>query len=188
MVKIQTYCQETHIWDLLKIVQINRGSGYKCVKELEDTLNRSVVFVATYEGETAGFVAFRMCPLEEAVLVEGAVKHFEKRLTFAVGGHLVGSINLLVVDQGFQKKGIGRKLMEKVLEELNGKVSAVFLQAWNNPNNPAVEPLMRSQGFETWKVYEGFYRKHKVGIAAQCPACPGVCQCSMTIYYRWLND
>ncbi|SFI10701.1 Acetyltransferase (GNAT) domain-containing protein [Tindallia magadiensis] len=188
MVTIETYEKKAHILELLKIVQINRGSGYKSVKELEETLRRHTVFVARYDGEIAGFVAFRMCPLEEAILVEEAVNHFEKRLTFAVGGHLVGSITLLVVDREFQKKKVGSKLIQKVVEKLNGKVSAVFLQSWNNPTNPAVEPLMKSQGFEPWKVYENFYRKHKVGIASQCPVCPGICQCSMTVFYRLLGN
>lgn len=187
MLEIVAYEKETQIEELLKIVEINRGSGYKSVQELSGVLDRWRVAVAKYKGEVAGFIAFRMCPLEEAVLVEEAAKHFENRWTFAVGGHLVGSINLLVVHEPFQNKGIGRALIDTAVQALRGKVSILFLQAWNNPNNPAVEPLMASQGFETWKVYEGFYRNHKVGIASQCPVCPGICQCSMTIYYRLLN-
>lgn len=81
-------------------------------------------------------------------------------------GHIVGYVIVSIavgeahvlnvcVDTDEQGQGIGRKILEMVLDMIKGRAETVFLEV--RPSNPVALALYRSMGFNEIGIRKGYY-------------------------------
>jgi ribosomal-protein-alanine N-acetyltransferase len=80
-----------------------------------------------------------------------------KLLGYCLASVAVGEAHILniSVDPGEQKQGVGRKMLEHIIESVRGKVETVFLEV--RPSNVAAIGLYESIGFNEIGIRKDYY-------------------------------
>ncbi len=99
-------------------------------------------YIVEAEGMPIGYI---LAPIERAASI------VYRKLPGPIG-HIVS----VAVDAKYRRRGIGRELIKRVIEDLKGKVIGITLEV-RVSNEPAIS-LYSSLGFSTLEIWPNYYR------------------------------
>ncbi len=97
----------------------------------------------------------------------------------------IGFIKTIAVLSKYQNLGLGTKLLQDVLNELNRKVVDMFIStAWEHSGITNVSSLLKKFGFvEKFKICNYWY-EDSLEKKYQCPVCGNPCHCNCVVYIK----
>jgi ribosomal-protein-alanine N-acetyltransferase len=84
-------------------------------------------------------------------------EELDKVLGYSILSMAVGEAHILniCVDPAEQKQGIGRKMLENLIEVARGRAGTIFLEV--RPSNPVAIALYKNMGFNEIGIRKGYY-------------------------------
>lgn len=91
-------------------------------------------------------------------------------------------LELVVVDKGFQHKGIATQLMKQLISQLPNTV--IYCTAWNYTPKYPLQHCLKKLGFKLLKTSELHYLKESIQQKYTCPICYYPCYCNLSLWKK----
>jgi GNAT superfamily N-acetyltransferase len=176
-----------------RIARDTMGDGYMPhPDQLAADQSAGILIAVADDGRTIlGFSVFsypqRGC-LQERLRLSGPIALPDAvRRSDATGS--IAVIEILAVDPGFQRQGIGRRLFEATeTEAVAPHPQVVIVAAWRIGSALPLGRILTTSGYTRWAMLDEHWRNACDGGAFSCPHRGECCVCSLVLFGKFLPD
>jgi len=175
----------SHFKDIVSLSDEQFGVGYISKEYLKKLIStkQNEGFVALYHQKVVGYVLLKIAhhflDLESIILKD---KEWFKSLF--QNNYPVGVIETIVVDKGYNNRGIGKLLVQASLNQLRNKTNSVVSFLWQHPNGTPLETLLTKYQFKHQKTIKNYWFKDSILKNYNCKYCGQPCYCQCMVYYQ----
>lgn len=180
--------KETDIPQALRLIDHSLGEGYYNTEQLQSYIaNEKFSYVALEHDTIIGVILNDILSLQvfsESLSVKTST------LSRTTHPHTkIGLLNVLVVKESFQRKGIGKMLLEVSLQEMKERhVHHMFAEAWKTTSGVVnIKKLLVSLGFTEIIEIQDFWKEDSIKEGFSCSFCGFPCICSAVIFRKELT-
>lgn len=180
--------KESDIPYVLALIDYSLGEGYYSKAQVQSYIeDEKFSYVALEHDTIIGVILNDILYLEvfsESLSVESSI------LSKAAHPHTkIGLLNVLVVKESFQRKGIGNMLLEVSLQEMKERhIHHMFAEAWKTTSGVInIKKLLVSLGFEEIIEIQDFWKEDSMKEGFSCSFCGFPCICSAVIFCKELT-
>lgn len=155
-----------------RLINKNLGEGYINIEELRRLLKRRffLVLIQTNRRVIGLALVKEISSTEFFIKTRGAYKV----------SHPVFILDIMAVDPKFQKRGLGKNLMDEVNVLL--KPENWYCFAWKSKDGVHMKRLLKSTGAKLiWKK-KGYYYLDSLKKRYTCPVCGNPCKCAVELF------
>ncbi|MCB9983033.1 MAG: GNAT family N-acetyltransferase [Rhodospirillales bacterium] len=174
--------------DAVKILRLSceaLGEGYLSGENVQAAL-RAGAYVAEHDGKIVGF-ALAEKPEKGGFMayLKGQAWKLPPDVAQADARGTIGCLKSVAVDQAFQKRGVGMKLVKKTLAALEKSgVDLMFSIGWKT-ENVHIAPVLEACGFKPCAAFEKFWSAESLEQGYTCPHCgEPPCECEAILFTK----
>jgi ribosomal protein S18 acetylase RimI-like enzyme len=177
-----------HIAGVKEISDVQFGYNYLNKSYLESFLeNGNFGLVSLLEDEIVGMtlikIGTRVEISKEFLLGEEFLREkFKSNSILALRKHLA-------VKKGFESRGIGSFMVEKGMQELEGRlVDAILSIVWKEGSSAALHKILSDHGSKPIISFPNYWAKDSIEKQYNCPACNAIpCNCTAILYAKFIT-
>ena len=180
--------KEADIPQALALIDYSLGEGYYSKTQLQSYIEyEKFSYVALEHDTIIGVILNDILSLQ--VFSESLSVETSTLSTTAHPHTKIGLLNVLVVKESFQRKGIGNMLLEVSLQEMKERhVHHMFAEAWKTTSGAInIEKLLVSLGFKEMIEIQDFWKEDSIKEGFSCSFCGFPCICSAVIFHKELT-
>lgn len=153
---------------IMELLCKNLGNDYCTIYDISNHIKNNIVLSArTYNEEKIIGIAISQ------KINNNQNKKFSNYINI---NDNIGYIESIVVNENFRKKGIGNKLLEKSIKELQKEnINCILTEAWIHPDDNLCN-LLEKYNFNKIKELKKYYQE------THCPYCGNNCTCDAILY------